>query len=77
MVIDRETITKQALTLPVDQRIAIAHELLESAEPAPSADWEAAWEEEIARRIARYEAGETKAISAAEFFKKLDEIVPG
>ena len=37
---------------------------------------EAAWEAEIARRIARYKAGESKPIPAGEVFVRLRQVVP-
>ena len=60
--------------LPPDQRLALAYRLLASVEPAPDPDAEAAWEAEIARRIAEFDAGEVEAIPAAEVFAHLRDI---
>ncbi|MGH7939042.1 MAG: addiction module protein [Chthoniobacterales bacterium] len=62
--------------LPPDERVALAYRLLVSVEPNPEPGADAAWEAEIARRIARFDAGESRAIPAAEVFTKLPEIPP-
>ena len=41
-----EEVTKEALNLPLQQRLALAGFLLESAEAAPDPEAEAAWEAE-------------------------------
>jgi hypothetical protein len=55
---DRARVLEDALTLPVEDRAKVAHELLRSLEPA-DADGEvaAAWTDEIRRRIDEVEAG--------------------
>ncbi len=72
-----EAISHDALVLPADQRLALAHRLLLSVEPAPEPGSDAAWEAEIARRIARLDSGEAHSIPAAEVFARLREIAPG
>jgi hypothetical protein len=49
---------------------------LESVDFAPDPGAEAAWETEIARRIAHYKAGESKPIAAGEVFAKLRLTIP-
>ena len=71
-----DTISKDALVLPPDQRAALAYRLLESIEPDPQPGSEAAWEAEIARRIARFDAGETPSVPASAVFASLREIAP-
>ena len=44
-------------------------------EPEPGA--EDAWEAEIAERIARFKAGESKPIPAGEVLARLRQIAPG
>ena len=46
----------------------------DSAEPEPGAG--AAWEAEIARRIAGFDAGKSRPIPAPEVFARLREIAP-
>jgi len=71
-----DVVAKDALVLPVDQRLALARQLLDSVDLEPSPGAEAAWEAEIARRIARFRAGESKPIPAGEVFARLRQIAP-
>lgn len=72
-----DALAKSALVLPPEQRLALARRLLDSVDLEPEPGAEAAWEAEIAHRIARFDAGESKAISAGEVFSRLRQIVPG
>jgi len=71
-----DVVARDALILPPEQRLALARQLLDSVdlEPAPGA--EAAWEAEIAQRLARFRAGESKPIPAGEVFARLRQIAP-
>ncbi len=71
-----DALSHDALVLPPDQRVALAYRLLVSVEPEPEPGAHAAWEAEIARRIARFDAGETQAVPAAEVFDGLRAIAP-
>lgn len=71
-----EALSQDALILPADQRVALAYRLLVSVEPEPEPGAEAAWEAEIAQRIARFDAGESQPIPAGEVFAGLREIAP-
>ena len=53
---DRARVLEDALTLPVEDRARVAHELLRSLEP-DDGDVTAAWTDEIRRRIDEIEAG--------------------
>lgn len=70
-----DSLALDALSLPADQRVALAHRLLVSVEPEPGAD--AAWDTEIARRIAQFDAGEARTVPATEVFDRLRKIAPG
>ena len=72
-----DALTQEALVLPIDQRIALAHQLLTSVEVDPDPETEAGWEKEIIQRIVRSDADETMAIPAAEVFARLERIAPG
>ncbi len=72
-----ESVTREALVLPPEQRLALARQLLESVDLEPEPGAEAAWEAEITRRLARYKSGEAKPIPAGEVFARLREIAPG
>jgi putative addiction module component (TIGR02574 family) len=76
MSVTFESLSKDALDLPADQRLTLAHRLLESIEFDPDPAAEAAWEAEIVRRIERLKSGEAKVIPAAEVFARLREIAP-
>jgi putative addiction module component (TIGR02574 family) len=71
-----DALSEEALVLPPDQRLLLARRLLDSVDLEPEPGAEAAWEAEIARRIARFDAGESQAIPAAEVFTQLREIAP-
>jgi len=71
-----EVVTHDALILPPDQRLALARQLLDSVDLEPEPGAEAAWEAEIARRIAGFKAGESKPIPAGEVFARLRQIAP-
>ena len=45
------------------------------SDPEPSVD--AAWDAEIANRIARFDAGESQTVPASEVFSRLRAIAPG
>ena len=71
-----DALAREALVLRTDQRIALAHQLLNriEADPDPLAD--AAWKQEIAWRLTRLDAGETTAIPTAGVFARLERIAP-
>ena len=63
-----EELSKKAQTLTVEERAQLAQELLESVDRDADPDVQAAWEAEIANRIAKYERGEAKLIPSEEVF---------
>ncbi|MCP5521794.1 MAG: addiction module protein [Verrucomicrobiales bacterium] len=67
-----EMIVAEAVQLPPDHRLTVAHRILRSVEPEPSTEVEAAWDSEIRERIARYDAGEVHGVPASEVFAELD-----
>jgi putative addiction module component (TIGR02574 family) len=52
----------QALELGEAERAEIAGSLLQSLEPPPSAEVDAAWRDEVRRRLAELESGEAETI---------------
>lgn len=68
-----EDIASDALQLPKDQRLTLAHRLLASLEPGPDAGAEAAWDGEIRERIRKYDAGLTGGIPGSAVFSELDK----
>jgi len=61
-----EEIMRAALTLDVETRASIAHELLSSLESLSDAEVERLWIAEAKRRSADVKAGRAKAFSAGE-----------
>ncbi len=63
-----DELSREALALTLDERAQLAQQLLESIERESDPGVLAAWEAEIADRIARYERGEATLIPAEEVF---------
>lgn len=61
-----------ALMLPDSERAVLAAELIDSLDPVIDHDHEAAWSEEIARRIAALESGATRTIPWAEVRARIE-----
>ncbi|NQW99071.1 addiction module protein [bacterium] len=76
MAITLDAVTHDALILPPDERLTLARHLLESVDLEPELGAEAAWEEEIVRRISRFKSGESQPIPAGEVFARLRQIAP-
>ena len=72
-----DALSRDALVLPPDQRVSLACRLLTSVELDPEPGADAAWDAEIASRIARFDAGESGTVPASEVFARLREIAPG
>ncbi|MEY2881159.1 MAG: putative addiction module component [Verrucomicrobiota bacterium] len=72
-----DAVAHDALILPPNQRLALVRQLLDSVDLEPEPGAEAAWEAEIVRRIARFEAGESQPVSAGEVFARLRQLAPG
>ncbi len=63
-----DELSKKAQTLTVEERAQLAQELLESVERDSDPEVQAAWDAEIASRIAKYERGEATLIPAEDVF---------
>ncbi len=68
-----ETLEREALQLPEDQRITLAHKILQSTEPEEDAAIGQWWEEELVRRIDRLDSGQTELHPASDVFRDLDQ----
>jgi hypothetical protein len=66
-----QQLLEEAAQLPEDQRLTLAHRLLQSGEPAATEEVDRAWDTEIRKRIARYDRGEARTRSAADVFSDL------
>ena len=71
-------IAREALELPPGQRLTLARILLDVSEPDQdfSSDVEAAWEEEIGRRLQAVKSGKAQSKSFEEVFAELDRRFP-
>ena len=68
---DAIEILKKALSLTPAERAEIAGSLIESLDEAQDESVQAAWEEEIIRRMEDFNTGRVKPVSLEEFRKKL------
>jgi putative addiction module component (TIGR02574 family) len=64
-------ILKEALTLPAEERAALAASLLDSLETDVDEDAEAVWAIEVNRRVAELDGGAVKTIAWAEVRRRL------
>ena len=67
---------KRALVLPADERAALANSLLESIDGAKESI-EAAWDEEVARRIESLKSGKAVTVPWEELHQQLLAMVNG
>jgi putative addiction module component (TIGR02574 family) len=65
-----EELSRQALALAPEERVRLAEELLATVQEV-DADVEAAWDEEIKRRVAEIDAGTAKLSAADEVFAEV------
>ena len=65
-------IAEEALNLPRDEQLKLARTLLEKAEARGDVGAEAAWEEEIERRIQKIDSGLAKGRPFAEVVRDID-----
>jgi putative addiction module component (TIGR02574 family) len=67
---DPAEILKNALSLPVDDRAALAEKLLASLDDLDEQEAERLWAKEAQRRLEEYHAGRARAVDAGEVAKK-------
>ena len=68
-----EELKKEAMQLPEDQRISLAHELLSSIEPEVLPEVAKAWEKEIQLRIKKIDSGKASGRPFEEVAREVDE----
>lgn len=69
-----DELSQKARLLPPEERVRLAEELLSTVQETRP-DVEAAWEEEIRRRIAEVEAGTAKLVPADEVFAEVRRLL--
>src|SRR5258708_4164214 len=67
-----EEITKEAMNLPVRQRLALAGLLIESAEAAADPEAQAAWDSEIRDRIRALDEGRVGGVDYEEVMREAE-----
>ncbi len=70
-----KNLTDKALTLPPDDRVVLAHSLLQSVEGFVDPDIERAWLDEAERRWQDIENGRVECIPAEEAMKSIKTIL--
>ncbi len=71
-VMDR--VCKEALALPLDQRLTVVHRILElSGDGLGSDDAEREWDGVVRERMERYDCGNAKTRPASDVFDTLDQ----
>ena len=66
-----DELTAKARALPAEDRARLAEDLLLSLQESPDPEVEAAWDEEIRRRIEDIDSGRAKLIPAEEVFAEV------
>lgn len=64
-----DELSQRAQALALEERAELAQILLESVERETDPEVQAAWEDEVASRIAKFERGEAKLIPASDDFE--------
>jgi putative addiction module component (TIGR02574 family) len=72
-----ENLLQSALSLPANDRAEIAASLIESLDEETEADVEAAWVDEVKRRLESIDKGEVQLIPAEEVMRSMRERLNG
>jgi putative addiction module component (TIGR02574 family) len=70
-----EEVTKEAMDLPVRQRLALAELLLESADAVTDPDAEAAWDSELRDRIRAIDEGRVTGAPYEEVMRAAERLL--
>lgn len=69
-----EELSRQALSLPPEERVQLAEKLLATVQEMDE-DVDAAWDEEIRRRVAEIDNGTANLVSAEEVFAEVRRLI--
>jgi putative addiction module component (TIGR02574 family) len=72
---ETEELLKKALSLAPEARADLASSLIDSLDPTVDEDVEAAWQQEIARRVEELESGRVKTIPWTEVRRRGQELL--
>ena len=70
---DIQKLAEDLLSLPISSRAFLADRLVESIDDYADPEVEAAWGEEIERRLREYEEGKVEGIPSEEVFREARE----
>lgn len=70
-----EELSQKARALPPEDRARLAEDLLASLQDGLDPEVEAAWDEEIRRRVAEIDSGAAKLLPADEVFAEIRRIL--
>lgn len=70
-----EELSQKARALPPEDRARLAEDLLASLQEGLDPEVEAAWDEEIRRRVAEIDSGAAKLLPADEVFAEIRRIL--
>lgn len=74
MTATMDRVCKEALELPLDQRLTVVHRILEQSDAGlDSGEVERGWDGVIRERMERYDCGKAKTRPASEVFAALEE----
>ena len=77
MTRDAQELLKKTLTLPDKERAELAGNLLASLDVTVDLDADAAWQEEITRRLREVESGQVKTVSWDAALQKGQSLLDG
>jgi putative addiction module component (TIGR02574 family) len=73
MPMTKDQILAEAMSLEPSDREALAEELLTTVDYPTRGAVDAAWADEIDRRLAEYDSGKVQAVSPDQMFRRLRE----
>ena len=71
-----DELAQRGRSLPPQDRVRLLDLLLESLHQPPTSDVEDAWNQEIERRVARYERGESELFDADDVMREAARLAP-
>jgi putative addiction module component (TIGR02574 family) len=77
MTQEAHELLQKALALPENDRAELAGNLISSLDTAVDADIDAAWQQEVARRLSEVQSGEVKTASWEEVRQKGRALLDG
>lgn len=70
-----ETVRREALALPLDERAALAEQLLSSLDELSESEVEQLWSKEAARRATQIDQGQVELLSSETFEREVQALL--